>query len=228
MIKMQQTEGLIYLAEKRSSLQTTTLKSLQTLPTNNTEINMSAGFHTIYRFSDNLLLGGQSYFPTAKQGSCLILLPLTGAMEVYHQGKSELIGIGEIAFLKIDNEEEIQIENPYLDEAINFLEIWISIPPRCNLQSFLNAFDIEKQANQLIALSNKSSPFQLWIGKFDGRKEETLFLRKGQKLFAFVVHGAFEFQNRLLEGRDAVWLWDCEGVEFEALANESILLLIAC
>ncbi|WP_091540186.1 pirin family protein [Thermoflexibacter ruber] len=225
---MQQTKGLIYLAEKRSGLQTTTLKSLQTLPASNTEINRSADLHGIHRFSDNLLLGGQSYFPAVKQAACLVLLPLTGAMEVYHQGKSELIGIGEIAFLKIENEGKIQIENPYLDEAINFLEIWISIPPRYSWQSFLNIFDIEKQANQLIALPNSTLPFQLWIGKFDGRKEEILSLKKEQKLFAFVIHGAFEFQNRLLEGRDAVCLWDCEGVEFEALANESILLLIAC
>ena len=42
----------------------------------------------------------------------------------------------------------------------------------------------------------------------------------------FVIHGAFEVENRLLESRDGLAIWNTDRIELEALSNEAILLLL--
>nr|WP_276368981.1 hypothetical protein [Chryseolinea sp. H1M3-3] len=64
------------------------------------------------------------------------------------------------------------------------------------------------------------------MGKFSGRHHctfKTAFCRR--HVFAFVLEGAFEFQNRLLEQRDGLSLSNVSELEFEALSNDAILLL---
>lgn len=45
-----------------------------------------------------------------------------------------------------------------------------------------------------------------------------------------MIEGAFEFQNRLLETRDSVALWNEDNealqIEFEALSNDAINLIV--
>ena len=67
------------------------------------------------------------------------------------------------------------------------------------------------------------------MGKYDGRREGVFKLTKDtHTVFAFVIEGAFEVQNRLLHARDGLGLWNLDEVEFEALSNEAIILLIEC
>lgn len=66
-----------------------------------------------------------------------------------------------------------------------------------------------------------------FIGLYDGRKEDNYTpQKKNATLFGMVLHGAFEFQNRLMENRDAIVLWDTDELEFEALSEEALLLFI--
>lgn len=43
---------------------------------------------------------------------------------------------------------------------------------------------------------------------------------------AFVLQGTFEVENRLLEAKDGLALWNTANIELEALSNEAILLLL--
>ncbi len=45
-------------------------------------------------------------------------------------------------------------------------------------------------------------------------------------LYFFVIQGAFEVANRLLEARDGLGLWSVKEVELEALSNEAIVLVL--
>jgi redox-sensitive bicupin YhaK (pirin superfamily) len=42
----------------------------------------------------------------------------------------------------------------------------------------------------------------------------------------YVIEGAFEVQYRLLHARDGLALWEAERVEWEALSNDAILLVL--
>ena len=39
-----------------------------------------------------------------------------------------------------------------------------------------------------------------------------------------VINGAFEIQNRLLENRDAIILWEITELEFEALSENALII----
>lgn len=66
-----------------------------------------------------------------------------------------------------------------------------------------------------------------FIGLYDGRKEDSYVFYKPQKsVFGMVINGAFEFQNRLLETRDAILLSEIETLEFEALSENALLLFL--
>jgi len=65
-----------------------------------------------------------------------------------------------------------------------------------------------------------------WIGKFAGRKDCTLKLTTPFKdVFAFVLEGAFELQNRLLQQKDGLSMAHVSELEFEALSNDAIVLI---
>jgi hypothetical protein len=84
--------------------------------------------------------------------------------------------------------------------------------------------DLDQQ-NQLTALGDLTP--DLHIGQYQGRSEGTYIPRDPTKgTFAFVIHGAFEIENRLLEARDAIALWNTPEVAFEALSNDAIVLFI--
>ncbi|WP_409034090.1 hypothetical protein [Runella sp.] len=66
------------------------------------------------------------------------------------------------------------------------------------------------------------------MGKFGGREEGIYTVRNPERngVFIFVIEGAFEVQNRLLHPRDGLSLTHVTEVEFEALSNDAILLVL--
>lgn len=69
--------------------------------------------------------------------------------------------------------------------------------------------------------------FPNFIGLYDGRKEGIYTLCQPHKsIFGMVLNGAFEFQNRLLENRDAILLSEIETLEFEALSENALLVFL--
>ncbi|SDI08698.1 hypothetical protein SAMN05421846_10430 [Chryseobacterium taeanense] len=64
-----------------------------------------------------------------------------------------------------------------------------------------------------------------FIGLYEGRREQEYILRKNSKsIFGMVINGAFEFQNRLMESRDAIILSEIATLEFEALSENALLI----
>ena len=87
----------------------------------------------------------------------------------------------------------------------------------------INHLDLEIR-NKLNFIDTGFS-FPGFIGIFDGREEGRYILREqSHGIFGMVINGAFEFQNRLLENRDAVLITDIEELEFEALSENAIIL----
>ena len=60
-----------------------------------------------------------------------------------------------------------------------------------------------------------------------GREDGVYSLKNPQNgVFVFVIEGAFEVQNRLLEPRDGLAISAVEAIEFEALSNNAIILFL--
>ena len=88
------------------------------------------------------------------------------------------------------------------------------------------AFNLENK-NQLLSIQTPLSKNAFFIGQYGGREEDEYVLKNfSNSVFVFVVEGAFEVANRLLETRDGMALSHIETVEFEALSHDAILLLL--
>ncbi|RYY16230.1 MAG: hypothetical protein EOO04_27310 [Chitinophagaceae bacterium] len=143
--------------------------------------------------------------------------------------------------------------NPFDTELINFIVIettdfpqgspqgsnteWIEsapdtlmktlVPVKKNIQEAKTNFDINAQLNSLVPVKAHPSGYRLLIGKFGGR-EDYIFTPTNirRSVILYVIEGAFEAAECLLEDRDALLLTGLAHVEFEALSNNAIVLII--
>ncbi|MEI9917409.1 MAG: hypothetical protein WDO14_01235 [Bacteroidota bacterium] len=109
--------------------------------------------------------------------------------------------------------KEITVTNPYEEELVNYLVIETHL-------LIDGIIDFEFDQNELTILFPG-----IYIGKYDGRRDDVLRTETKNAL-VFIIAGAFEVQNRLLEPRDGLELSEVTEIEFEALSNEAILLIV--
>jgi quercetin 2,3-dioxygenase len=217
---MPNTEAIIYLSENRKCFQTDIFRSFETLLNPDSE----SPIKSILKCADNTLSAQNSQQILADNFVVIVLLSLVGAVEIVLENESKIIDSGEIAYISLKPNEQISVENPYENEMVNYLEIWINTEGVFEEKITCKAFNLENNRNKLIDISIKNIEEKFFIGKFDGREEGTLKI--DNQAFVFVIHGVFEVNNRLLESRSGLALWNLEELEFEGLSSENIILVI--
>jgi quercetin 2,3-dioxygenase len=217
-----EAEAIIHLAEKRECFQTDTFRRLSFEDI----FSQNPDNQIITKFSDTTLAAQSSCNLLAKEGSILVLLPLVGAVEIFSSQEKKLLNAGEIAYFYLKQNDSIFIQNPFETELINYVEIWLKPDTNDVFENVFQEFNLEKEPNQLIQLLGNTSKYEFFIGKYAGRQEGVLPVNEHEKVFAFVINGVFEVQNRLLESRTGLTLWNTSDIEFEALAVDNIILLV--
>ena len=152
----------------------------------------------------------------------ILILPLYG--EIIISDFYESISAGKSLTFNSEAGKEIVIKNLVYHDKTDLL-----------------IFEFEKQENILnfskkeldFALENNffrisaTLPFPNFIGLYNGRAEGFYTLKDSEKsIFGIAVNGAFEFQNRLLENRDAILLWEIQELEFEALSEDALVIFM--
>lgn len=160
-------------------------------------------------------------FPIGEDAE-VIILPLYGTVCL---NQKHYLNTEEIQILNLSKGTSFELQNPYEDELINYLQIRLSATNENLKNGIKKAFDFETR-NTLFTIHEHENT-QISIGIFDGRSEG-LYPLKNQNngVFTFVINGVFEFQNRLLETRDGLAIWAISEIEFEALSENAILLVI--
>ena len=64
------------------------------------------------------------------------------------------------------------------------------------------------------------------MGKYEGRQKGKSRVQFNHNTFIYVVSGAFEVNDRLLETGDGICFWETNLIEFEALSNNAVFLII--
>jgi hypothetical protein len=64
------------------------------------------------------------------------------------------------------------------------------------------------------------------FGRYQGRADGEMKVQRTDNLFAFVIDGVCEMNDRLLETRDALALRNIEVISFESLSPESVVMMI--
>ncbi|RYU96234.1 pirin family protein [Emticicia agri] len=222
-----QTEGQIYLSHLRGVTNRKTFRSFHTFNHGTYFDKTRTPFGNLIACNDDTLAAGNSIITNVDKYMELIIIPLVGCIEVKdNHDKSQVLEAGQAFILRLKMEEYYQILNPFKDELVNFLQVWFEREQIDKEQSNeLITFDIDTNKNRLTAIGD-----YCYIGKFEGREEGVLSIDGTNKgVFGLVIEGAFEFQNRLLESRDSIALWNENNealqIEFEALSNDAIILI---
>ena len=157
----------------------------------------------------------------------VILLPLFGGIEYKDNiGNVEFLHVEQIRVLAADEELTVEIFNPYEKENVSYLEFEFQMEK----QDFKNYF--EQYKFDLSSHNKLHSLFEIerthgFIGIYDGRKEGTFTLMNTDNgVFVFVINGAFEIENRLLEAKDGLAVQKTETIEWESLSQNAMLLVI--
>ncbi len=214
-----QTEAIIYLAEQRACTQSNWQRSYHTFYPASDSKNGNAAWGNLKIVNDDTLKGRHTFNYSFDEDMQILLLPIVGGLSYQHGINAKFIEVGESQLVSLPKGEKLAITNTYELELINFICVGWN---QCSaVENSHYSFDLDAGKNKMITMPAFS------IGKFGGREEEVYQLKNPDKgIFAFVVEGAFELQNRLLQPRDGLALWNTTEIEFEALSEGAILLLI--
>jgi len=220
-----QETGIIYLSDKRAHLQTEIFRSLKIFQKTGPLKTIWPGFGSLQEFNDDTLAGISEYSGQNQPDTLQILLPLVGGIIWKSQAKEEILEPGELLIALTESEYEIR--NPHEEALVNYLDIRLSSSSGgLGLNPGKTSFDLDQTLNTLIPVW-KASGLSLSLGKFGGRVSGNYKLKiHDHGVFAFVISGAFEVQDRLLHVRDALSLSNAEMLDFECLSEEGILLLL--
>lgn len=224
---MPQSKAKFYPAGERGILQSDTFRSRYSFNFQNYQQVHRMPFGNLLALNDDVLAARQSLQFVAGADIFLVLIPLIGAI-VYHDscGNENYLTAGHVQMFNIAKDTTFVLLNPYHDETVNFLQLWIqdntAHSPKETLPVEVQLEENMKRMNSVIS----HPQFNISIGKFSGREEGNYQIKdKRNGIFAFVVDGQMEVQYRLLLPRDGLSLWEQEEIEWEALTASAILLI---
>jgi quercetin 2,3-dioxygenase len=225
------TKGKMFLADERGQNETKGFRSFNTFNFGKYNNEHKHAFGDIYVVNDDTLDGGRSLRMMIEEESYIILLPVVGAIAYKDTaGNENIIAAGQVQILACNKGVAMEIRNPFKEELVNFLQIWIKADKQpAGKTSLLSSFDVNEFLNCLVKIPPHGPvlPFTISIGKFKGRGETTYQMKnKNSGVFIFVIEGAFEVDGRLLHARDGLGLWQLSEAEFEALSNDAIVLVV--
>ncbi|UHG90990.1 pirin [Spirosoma oryzicola] len=233
-----QTQAQIYLSDQRGCSQLDSFRSFHSFNFGSYFDESRKPFGPLQLVNDDTLKAGHSIKMTVETDTEVFILPIAGGLEYRSALGDGFLEAGQVQLFSLAAGMTYEVVNPYETEFINFLHIWLS----SDYTSFAPAlkqtsFDLTNK-NELLPInplaSTSASGLAAFIGRYDGRHEVSYSVTKSGEpakvngVFVFVISGVFEVQNRLLHERDGLALTDIknEEVEFEALSNDAILLLL--
>lgn len=230
-----QTEGQIYLASQRGCSQLSWFRSFHTFNFGLYQDQNRKPFGNLQVFNDDTLAAGKSFKMQLEKNTDVILLPVVGAVEYKNSlGETGILEAGQMQIFSAAEGMEYEIVNPYETELVNFIQFFLTNndnPFTPKIQEIDIDLEIRNQLFTLYSLEENGLTTHQesfgYIGKYSGRSEDLYQLKNPENgIFVFIIEGAFEVQNRLMEARDGLSLRNLDQLEFEALSNDAIILIL--
>jgi redox-sensitive bicupin YhaK (pirin superfamily) len=235
---MNQSRAQIYKSEQRGIAESEVFRRFSTFNFRGYQDSSRNAFGALLVVNDETLGGGMNMVCHIEENTDVVVIPLVGGI-LYKDslGNEDVIGTEEIRIFSAKKGMDYQLTNPYEKDLINYLQIRLR-PAAADFgqQSMQQSFNLTtKNILTPLFVPTAFTPLLLnttanaygFIGIFEARKEATYTLKNAQNgLFAFVINGAFEFENRLIESRDGLALTGIQQAAFEALSENAILLIV--
>ncbi len=227
----------IYLADARGCSETAGSRSYHTFNAGAYRAEGREPFGALHLLDDTCLRAEASLTTLVDEPMVVWLLPVAGGLEYKCPSASGFLEPGQAGCFVLATGTRYTVSNPYPSAEINFLQIGLANTLPDSVPAFSQiAFDLS-QKNTLLSLLDDSvshqTEYRVFIGRYDGRQEGGYPVNPPvsgplHAVFVFVVQGAFEAANRLLQERDGLSLFDAQAavLDVEALSNDAILILV--
>jgi hypothetical protein len=157
------------------------------------------------------------------QDSQVLIIPLIGRIQVTDAKNQNTIEVGEVLLISVKSSKPLNIFNDFKHSDVHYLLAGFS---SSEYVEGITRFSLSP--DKPIVLFDKVSHNGLVkavIGQWKGRSEDE-YVPSSIQTFAWVVQGAFEIENCLLQKADGLVLTGKEKIEFEALSNEAIVIFL--
>ncbi|WP_326982180.1 hypothetical protein VUJ46_18535 [Chryseobacterium sp. MYb264] len=155
-----------------------------------------------------------------QEKSCILIIVLYG--EILINDFEKPISSEQVFTLQSIETDTLKIQNNLPNEKADILLLEFKHKAS---ETFFSVESLNLSEKNILIQISENLKFPNFIGLYDGRKEQEYNLYKKRKsIFGMVINGAFEFQNRLMETRDAILLSEVEMLEFEALSENALIL----
>ncbi len=220
-----QQQAKIFLADERGVTETEWFRSYNTFNFGSYQNENKAPVEKLYVCNDDTLAGGKIFILTVEEDTQLIILPVVGAVNfAKDESAAFTVNSGEVFCTFLKQGEKFELTNPYPNELVNFLQLWIKAEDDNSQLTQLHHFDIDVYKNSAVSI-NLPLPFS--ITKLEGRKEIIYVpVKKSSCVFAFAIQGAFETEGILMHPRDSVAFWNYKQIEIAALSSDAIIFLL--
>lgn len=165
----------------------------------------------------------------AVKGGCLnMFLPIVGTICIYGgKARTTEVSAEEIFCFGADADGRLSIRNPHRDEVVNFLHVCVKDDdPLFYLPPSLSRLNIH--AKNALA-QGEGFATHVYAGVYDSREKGTFRQAEpNSSVLAYIIDGAFEVEDRLMECRDALYIWGADEVQFESLSKDAIILFVEC
>ncbi|SFE77552.1 hypothetical protein SAMN05216167_11965 [Spirosoma endophyticum] len=228
-----QLQAQLFLADQRGCSQFDYFRSYHCFSFGQYVDEHKLPFGALQVLNDDTLTAGNRIRMQVESTTDVVILPIVGGLEYKSSLGDGFLEAGQAQLFSLASSMDYEIINPYETDLINFIQIWLTN----NSSDFTpglrqTRFDLSDKNKLLPAFSINENALRSrgFIGKFDGREDGIYKLENPETngVFVFVLNGVFEVQDRLLHERDGLSLMNVQepAVEFEALSNDAILLLL--
>lgn len=217
---------MIYLAAQRGCTQSDWFCTYHSLNFGSYFNRHRAPFHQLNALNDETLKASHTISHPSVENSSVVLLPVVGGVEyAVDENEKTFVEAGESVFVAVPAGSILHITNPYDYELVNYLHVWFA--GREQQPGYAKStFDLPGHQNNFITLFEYGET-RVHLGRFSARVDSVFHsTRDVSYVFAYVLEGAFEYENRLLEARDGLALSRVCVSEFEALSNDAIVLIL--
>ncbi|PWT76454.1 MAG: hypothetical protein C5B59_06425 [Bacteroidetes bacterium] len=194
-------------------------------------------FGALRVLNDDIVQGGGGFGTHPHDNMEIVSIPLKGALKHKDStGTDGLIATGDVQIMSAGTGIRHSEYNASNTDDVNFLQIWVipkerNIKPRYDQQ----AFDGKDRVNKWqIVVSPDKGDKGLWINQ-DARfaltkleKGKTISYEpkfKGNGVYVFVIDGGISIDNKEIDKRDAIGLFDTNGFTIQADKDSEILAI---
>lgn len=187
--------------------------------------------------NDDVVMGGKGFGAHPHQDMEIVSIPLSGALAHKDStGRSAVIRSGEAQIMSAGRGiAHSEFNHSETDEA-NFLQIWVfpkqkGIEPRYEQKFFPES---ERKNRFQIVVSPDRSSGGVWInqdaifslGDFDAAQTVRYDLKERSRgVYLFVIEGSIEIDGETLQRRDALGIWETDGIDINILAFSKLLAI---